>query len=171
MSFLPRIVALPFGSIHFLLLNQTKLVILLAVQDSQDGKEQVEDVEIQADSSGDLLFWVVVGHDHLSVHQDITREDQSGYHTVHQFHRLAPGEEGSHETEDYEDPESTEKVWLPCGEVVLGLASKQCEEDEDAEGNDEGLDNDARLVERSDNRNAVCLERREAREEKHVCWI
>ena len=81
---------------------------------------------------------------------NIAREDQSGYHTIYQFHCLAAGEEGSHEAKYDENPESTEKVWLPCSEVILGLASKQCEEDEDTEGDDEGLDDDARLVERCD---------------------
>jgi hypothetical protein len=36
--------------------KQPILVILLTVQDAQDGKEEVEDIEIKADACGNFLF-------------------------------------------------------------------------------------------------------------------
>lgn len=42
-----------------------RLVVLLAVQNAQDGQEQVDDIEVQADSRGDLLLDMVVSHDKL----------------------------------------------------------------------------------------------------------
>lgn len=52
------------------------LVVLLAVQDPEDGQEQVDDIEIQADGGRDFLLHMVVSHDQLGVHQDIPAEDQ-----------------------------------------------------------------------------------------------
>lgn len=43
-------------------------VVLLAVQDPEDGQEQVQDIEVEADGSRDLLFDLVVADDQLNVH-------------------------------------------------------------------------------------------------------
>jgi len=44
------------------------LVVLLAVEDSEDRKEQVDNVEVEANGSCDLLLDVVVSHNELSIH-------------------------------------------------------------------------------------------------------
>lgn len=41
------------------------LVVLLAVEDPEDGQEEVENVEVKADRGGDLLFDLVVANDQL----------------------------------------------------------------------------------------------------------
>lgn len=51
------------------------LVVLLAVEDSKNGEEQVDDVQVQADSSGNLLLNMVVSHDELGVDQNVSREE------------------------------------------------------------------------------------------------
>ena len=106
-----------------------------------------------------------VAHHHLRVHQDISTEDQSRNHSVDEFDSLAAWEERSHESENDQHPKSAEEVWLPCGEVVLGLAGEQAEEDEDASRDDQCLQHDAGFVEARDHTDAVGLKCREACEE------
>lgn len=43
------------------------LVVLGAVEDSENGKEQVNDVKVEADRSSDLLLNMHVSHNHLSI--------------------------------------------------------------------------------------------------------
>jgi len=47
-------------------------VVVLAVENSQDGEEKVDDIEVKADGSSNLLFNVVVSHDHLCINKNIT---------------------------------------------------------------------------------------------------
>lgn len=42
-----------------------KLVVLLAVQNPEDGEEKVEDVEVEGDGCGNLLLNLVVADDQL----------------------------------------------------------------------------------------------------------
>ena len=58
------------------------LVVVLAVEDAQNRQEQIQDIQIQRNSSRNLLLNVVVTHNQLSIHQDVTREDQGTQHTV-----------------------------------------------------------------------------------------
>lgn len=46
---------------------EERLLLLLRIQDPQDGKEQVDDIEVQRDRCGDLLLDVVVAHNQLGV--------------------------------------------------------------------------------------------------------
>ena len=48
-------------------LQSSCLVALLAVQDPQDSEEQIDDVQIQADSGRDLLLDVIVSDNELQV--------------------------------------------------------------------------------------------------------
>ena len=151
--------------------NLGSLIILLAVEDPQNSQEEVDDIEIQADRSRDLLLNVIVAHDHLSVHENVTGKDQRGDAPIHQFHRLSAGEERSHEPEDDEKPQRAEQVRLPRREVVLALASKQREEREHGQGDDERLHDDAGVVEARDDRNAVPFEAGESSQEDQVGWV
>jgi hypothetical protein len=51
------------------------LVIRLTVQDAQDGEEQVDDVQIQADGSGNLLLDVMLTQNHLRIDEYIAAEN------------------------------------------------------------------------------------------------
>jgi hypothetical protein len=50
-------------------------VVVLRVEDPQDGKEEVDDVEIERDGRRNLLLHMVVAHDQLRVHQNVSGED------------------------------------------------------------------------------------------------
>lgn len=50
------------------------LVVLLAVEYPEDGKEQVDDVQVKRDSRSNLFLNVIVAHDKLGIHQDISTE-------------------------------------------------------------------------------------------------
>ena len=52
------------------------LVVLLAVENPEDGKEQVDYVQVKRDSCSDLLLNMIVAHDELGVDQDIAAEDE-----------------------------------------------------------------------------------------------
>ena len=58
-----------------LLYNPRSLVVLLTVEDSENGEEQVDDIEVEADGSCNFLLNVVVPHNELSIHKNISGED------------------------------------------------------------------------------------------------
>jgi hypothetical protein len=149
-------------------LTGTTLVIVLAVEDSQDRQEQVQNVQVKADGCGNLLLNVVVANDKLGVYQDVSREDQRSDNTVAELDSARLGEEGGHEAEDDEHPECAKEVRHPACEVVLGLAGEYSEGDEDGEGEDERLQHDPGLEHAGNNRNAVGFECSERCEEGEV---
>jgi hypothetical protein len=144
------------------------LVVVLAVEDPQDSQEQVQDVQVEADRSGDLFLDVVVANHKLSVDENVSREYQSSHDTVSKLHAARLREESSHESEEDQHPESTEQVRHPAGEVVLGLAGEECKSDEDAECEDECLQDDSRLVHAGDHRDTVGFKCGERCEEGEV---
>lgn len=140
----------------------------MAVENSQDREEEVQNVEVERDSSGDLLFHMVVSDDQLGVHKDVATEDERSNDAVAEFNALGMWEESSHETEQDQHPESTEQVWHPAREVVLRLASEQAQEDKDAECEDQRLHDNPTLVEGCYDRNRVCLQCREDSQEDQI---
>ena len=144
------------------------LIVLLTVEDPQDCEEQVDDVQVQADGSRNLLLNVIVSQNQLRVDQNVAAEDESRDHAVHELDGLASGEERSHEAEDDKHPERAEEIRHPAREVVLRLAGEQRQCDEDAEREDEGLDHDSRLVEGRDDADGVGFEDGEAGQEEQV---
>lgn len=100
--------ALPhhWGGLH-------RLVVLLAVQDAKDSQEQVENVQVEADGRSNFLLDVVVANNQLCVDENVAREDEGCKTAVDQLTSAAVGEEGCHEAEQDQTPESAEKVWHP----------------------------------------------------------
>ena len=107
-------------------------------------------------------------HHQLRIHKDICAEDEGSDNTIDELDRLPTREEGRHEAEDDEHPERAEEIRHPAGEIVLCLAREERKREEDAEGEDEGLDNDAGVVEGGDDADAVGFEGGEAAEEEQV---
>lgn len=107
------------------------LVVLLAVENAQYRKEQVDNIQVQADSSSDLLFHVMMAQDQLGIDQDVPAEDQSSQSTVDQLAGAAVGEEHGHKTEQQQAPQGAEQVRHPTGEVIFRLAGEGRQEDED----------------------------------------
>jgi len=64
---LPFHIVLPSRS----LLGMSLLVALLRVQDAQNGKKQVDDIEVQRNGRRNLLLHMVVPHNHLRVQQNV----------------------------------------------------------------------------------------------------
>ena len=81
------------------------VIIVLTVQNPQNSQEQVDDVQIQADCSSNLLLNMVMSHDKLRVHQDVPAEDQAGNDAVSQLHRAAMREERRHEPKHNQQPQ------------------------------------------------------------------
>ena len=52
------------------------LIVLLAVKNPEDGKEQVDYVQVKGDSCSNLFLNMIVAHDELGVDQDIAAEDE-----------------------------------------------------------------------------------------------
>lgn len=82
-------------------------VVLLAVQDPQNGQEQVQNVQIERNRRRDLLLNVVMPDDQLGIHQDIPTEDQSSHNAIAELNAAAPGEEGGHESKEDQNPKRT----------------------------------------------------------------
>lgn len=140
----------------------------MAVQDSEDSKEQVDDVKVEADSGGDLLLDMVMAHDELSIDEDISAEDESSEAAVDELGGRVMGEEHGDEAEHDEAPDGTEQVRHPRREVILGLAGEQGEEDEYPGGDNGGVEDDGAVVERDDYGYGVGLEEGEAGQEDQI---
>lgn len=147
------------------------LVVALAVEDPQDGEEQVDDVQVKRDRGSDFLLYMVVPHDKLRVHEDISAKYQSRQSPIYQLDCATWGEKRSHEAEENEEPECPEQVWHPVGKVIFGLASEEGQGDEDPESQYEGLDDDARAVEGRYDADRVGFEGGKGREEEEVCRV
>ena len=114
------------------------LIVLLAVQDPQDRQEEVDDIQVKRDGGSDLLLNVIMTHHKLSVDEYIAAEDERCASTIDQFACLAIWEERPNESEQDQDPESTEQIWHPAREVVLGLTGEYRQGEENTRGQDEG---------------------------------
>lgn len=141
---------------------------MLAVEDPEDREEQVDDVEIQADSGGNLLLDMVLPQDHLRVDEDIRAEHQRREPAPQQLPRARPRQESRHEPKDQQAPQRAEQIRHPAGEVVLRLAGESREKDEDADGDEEGVEDEAGVVQGDDDGDGVGLEGGEAGEEEEV---
>lgn len=108
------------------------LIVLLVVEDSEDGKEEVDNVEIQADGCGNLLLDVVMLQNKLRIHQDVARKDQSCNTRVCQLDRAIVGEESGHEAKQDQSPETAKEIGHPASEVILRLACEERKGNEDA---------------------------------------
>lgn len=139
-----------------MLVNPT-LVVLLAVQDSENGQEQVDDIEVERDGCCNLLLDMVVSHDELCIDQDVTTENECTNNAVSQFNGAGVREEGCHEAEDDDNPKSTGKIRDPAGKVVLGLTGEKSECDKDTQRKDERLKHNLALEEGCDHTNRVRL--------------
>ena len=77
---------------------------MLAVEYPEDGKEQVDDVQVKGDSRSDFLLNMIMAHNELSVHQDIPTEDERCHRSVDELGSAVVGKEGCHESEKDEHP-------------------------------------------------------------------
>ena len=80
------------------------LIVLLAVEYPEDGKEQVDDVQVKRDSRSNLFLNVIVAHNKLRVHQYISAEDERCHGSVDKLRSTVVGKEGCHESEKDEYP-------------------------------------------------------------------
>jgi len=90
---------------------------------------------------------MIVPHNELRIHQNVPGEDQRTHDAVAELEAGRVREEGRHEAEKDDDPQGAEEVGLPGCEVVFRLAGEEGEDEEDAEGEDQGFDDDAGVVE------------------------
>lgn len=150
------------------MLVDSTLVVLLAVQDSENGQEQVDDIQVERDGSCNLLLNMVVSHDELCVDQNVTTEDECTNNAVSQLNGAGVREEGCHEAEDDDNPKSSSKIRDPAGKVVLGLAGEKSECDKNTEREDERLKYNLALEKGCDNTDRVRFHRGEASKEEQI---
>lgn len=80
------------------------LVVLLAVEYPENGKEQVDNVQVKRDSRSNLLLNMIMTHNKLSVHQDISTEDERCHGSVDELGSAVVGKEGCHKSKKDEYP-------------------------------------------------------------------
>lgn len=107
-----------------------------------------------------------MSHDQLGIDENVAAEDESGNDTVDEFDSLPAGKERSHEAKDDKNPQRAKKIRDPAGKVVLGLASKQRQRDEDAKRKNQCLNHDLVLVEGCDDADGIRLQEGEAGQEE-----
>lgn len=147
------------------------LIVVLRVQDPQNGEEEVDDVKVQRDGGSDLLLDMVVAHDQLRVDQNVAREDKRCDHSIAELNSAAVREEHGHEAKQDQDPERAKQVRHPACEVVLALASKQGKRNKDAEREDGCFYYDLGVCERNDDRDGVRFHGSESTKEQQVCRV
>lgn len=109
-SFQTRLVCMPFYpqsvTILIRLFRSLRacLVVLLAVEYSEDGKEQVDDVQVKRDGRSNFLFNVIMAHNELGIHQDISTEDERCHGPVDKLGSAIVGKEGCHKSKKDEHP-------------------------------------------------------------------
>ena len=123
------------------------LVPRLAVENSKNSEEEIDNVKVQGDSRCNLLFHVVMSHDELRVDQNVTTEDQRSDSSIYQFRRAVVWEESCHEPEQDQSPKPSEQIRHPRGEVVLGLTSKKSQGNKDTGRENQSFQHDFRVVE------------------------
>ena len=111
---------------------------------------------------------MIMPHHKLRIHKNIAGEYQRSHNAVAQLDLGVVREEGSHEAKQDQHPQAAEEIRHPTREVVLGLAGKQRQSQEDAHGEYEGLEHDLALVEARDDGDGVGLQAGEASEEDQV---
>ena len=79
--------------LSFLLVQLHLVIVVLAVQNPQNRQEQVDNVQVQADCGGNLLLDMIMSHNQLRVHQNISAEDQASYNTIPKLDSAAMREE------------------------------------------------------------------------------
>lgn len=151
--------------------SNARLVVLLAVEDSEDGKEQVDNVQIKRDGRSNFLFNVIMAHNELSIHQDISTEDERRHGPVDKLGSAIVGKESCHESKKDEYPQASEQVGHPIREVVFRLASEQSQSDEDASRQYESQKDNLRVVEGHNDGYGVGFQKRKAAQEKEVCRV
>ena len=144
------------------------LIVLLRVQNPQNGKEQVDDIEVQRDGSSNLFLNMVVAHNQLRVNKDITGEDQGADNAVSELDFAIIRKEHSHEAEQDENPESSKKIGHPACEIVLCLTGKQTQGHKDAKGEDYRFEHNLVIGKGDDDGDGVCFHGCEATEEQEV---
>lgn len=127
--------------------STVRLVVVLAVQDAQNRQEEVQDIQIQRNGGGDLLLNVIVAHNKLGVHEDITGEDQGTQHTVDELGGATKRHKHGHESEKDHEPQRAEEVGHPAGKVIFSLACEERERDKDAQCKGQGLHDNPGFVE------------------------
>jgi len=98
------------------------LVVVLAVEDPQNGQKEVEDIQIETDGRSNLFFHVVMAKDKLRIDQYVSTEDQCPNHAISQFNLSTMGEKRGHEAKEDKSPQRCEKVWNPAREIIFCLA-------------------------------------------------
>lgn len=88
-------------------------VVLLAVENPQNGEEEIDDVEVQRDGCCDFLLNMIVSHNQLRVHQDVSAEDEGRYDSISELNLAVVWEECRHEAENDEYPERSKEVRHP----------------------------------------------------------
>lgn len=141
---------------------------MLAVEYPEDGKEQIDDVQVKRDSRSNLLLNMIVAHNELGVHQDISTEDERRHRSVDKLRGAVVGKEGRHKSKEDEYPETSEQVGHPIGKVVLCLAGEQSQSNEDASRQHESQKDNLRVIEGHNNGYGVGFQEGEAAEEEEI---
>ena len=141
-----------------LLVLKACLVVLLAVEYPEDGKEQVDDVQVKRDSRSNLLLNMIVAHNELGVHQNISTENERCHRSVDKLRSAVVGKEGCHKPKKDEYPQTSEQVGHPIRKVILCLAGKQGQSNKDASRQHESQKDNLRVVEGHNNGYRVGLQ-------------
>jgi len=98
--------------------------LLQVVEEAQDAQEQVDEVEVEADSAHDKLIRRKLRVNEVRVVDDVAREDEASTNCIDQVHRFAEGDEELYEAGHAESNQGPEEEWAHPFKIILGLESK-----------------------------------------------
>lgn len=144
------------------------LIVALAVQDAQDGQEQVDNIQVEGDGRSNLFLDMIMAHNQLRIDKNVSAEDQRRKASVNGLRHASHREESSHEAEQDEEPQGPKQIRHPACKVIFGLAGKEGEGDEKAHRDEERLYHDPGVVERSHDADGVAFEDCECAEKEEI---
>jgi hypothetical protein len=109
--------------------NVTRLISGCS-NDSENVKEQVNNVHVQVESCKNVLFrgngvFMIPSHHHLRVVNYINGEEESSKRGVDKNHRFSR-EKHAYNTKHHQDEHSDKQYSSNCGKVDLRLESEKC---------------------------------------------
>jgi len=144
---------------------------LQVVEQTQDAQEQVDEVEIKANSAHNELIRGELRVDDVRVVNDVAREDEAAADGVDEVHRLVEGDDQLDETGHAQGDESAEEEWTHALEIILGLESEHGQANEHTKRDEQRLENDEVVVKGHNHTQSEGFHESECGEEDKVPWV
>lgn len=148
-----------------------RLTVLQVVEQTEDAEEQIDEVEIKADSPHNVFVRGKLGVDDISIVNDVAGEEQAAPDRVDEVHGLVEGDDHPHKPSHAESDQTAEQPRAHSFEIIFGLEGEQRQSDEDAERDQKCLKDNNIIVEGNHHTQSKCFHGGECGEQNKVPWV